>query len=144
MSFSATLLNENAASLLENIQNQAKLGIDYQVLKTELSIIADGGAPPVNIKVKEDIMQGFWLNRWKETRRLTLVFTTSSFVFQLRAIISPLNDQHFKFNLAYMGCTAVIYLMLALSYRSENLTKLVQPTFILLILRNTFRLLDFE
>jgi len=99
---------------------------------------------PSDLSAKEDLIQTFWVNRWREIRRLTVMFNTSNIFYSIEMALDPLNTTHFILNLFYTIVSIIIYVMLGLSFKNGVYNKLIYPAFLMMWSRMIMDLADIE
>jgi hypothetical protein len=62
----------------------------------------------------------------------------------LNALMKPLNERHFLVNMGYFVWTVLILIIQLCSYKSKRASILVMPALMMIHIRQSIRLLDFE
>ena len=92
----------------------------------------------------EEERDKFLSTRIKDLRCVLILFNISNMIFQVQALMKPLSQKHYDFNIAYCINSFVSILILAVTYKNERYLKLVILNSVIYQIRNSFRIFDFE
>ena len=80
-----------------------------------------------------------------EARFWPILFSISNILYSLGALAAPISEIHFNVNLYYTISVMFCIILLCMTYKNEQkYIFLVEPVYLILIIRNGIRLFDLE
>lgn len=80
----------------------------------------------------------------KDARFLILYLTISNIIFQTSAVLKPMNYNHFIINCVYSIVSILSLIVVGLSYKFQFFLNAMWPLSIVVLVRNSIRVLDLE
>ena len=99
------------------VKHLKNLGIDYKLTKEQMTLITNSQHETSDLKVKTDLLEEFWINRWTESRRYVLTFNIFMFLGTISNLGSPNSPDEVMMSWLYVGWCMVIFALLLLSYK---------------------------